>query len=107
MVPFSTRGSADEADSTWPLAIRGTQIGRLPNVTEVTIQTRPDVLIWAFSSSAQCQTWRLRNYNDLVVRTKDYVCRRGVVHHAYSVDASGDVIMKDASSGEQAGDCLG
>jgi hypothetical protein len=80
----------------WPITIRGTEIGKLSSVCEVSIQTRPDILIWAFTHSAQCKTWRLRNYVDPVIYTKQYVCRDGIVHDDCAVDETGDVIMADA-----------
>lgn len=39
--------------SIWPIAVRGQQIGILKGVCEVTITTRPDITIWAFTVYSQ------------------------------------------------------
>lgn len=80
----------------WPLSIRGTHIGTLKGICELSIQTHPDIIIWAFTQAAQCKTWRLHNYVDQVIRSEQYVCRSGIVHDSYSIDEGRDVIMKDA-----------
>jgi hypothetical protein len=80
----------------WPLAIRGTEIGRCEDICALAAQTQPDIIVWAFTHSSQCKTWRLHNYIDPVVPLQQYVCRDGFVHDAYSVDGTGDVIMSDA-----------
>jgi hypothetical protein len=82
--------------SIWPITIRGTEIGKLSGVCEVSIQTRPDILIWAFTLSAQCTAWRLQNYVDPIVCTKQCVCQDGIVHNHCAVDETGDVVMADA-----------
>ncbi|CAG5183619.1 uncharacterized protein ALTATR162_LOCUS10671 [Alternaria atra] len=83
--------------SIWPLAIRGTEVGRLAGVCELAIQTQPEILVWAFTHTSKCKTWRLCNYIDPVLVDKSLVCRNGIVHDAFSVNGSGDVIMTDAS----------
>ena len=83
-------------NTIWPLAIRGTTIGRLKGICELAAQTRPDIIIWAFTHASHCKTWRLRNFVDPVIRTQQYVCRDRIVHDLYSVDDTGDVIMRDA-----------
>jgi hypothetical protein len=60
-----------------------------------TIQTLPDITIRAFTQSSKCKSWRLRNYVDPVVRTKQYVCRNRIVHNRVSVDQDEDIVMKD------------
>ena len=86
----------DNTSSIWPLAIGGTEVGRLSGVYELTIQTQPEILIWAFTHTSQCKTWRLRNYVDPVLVQRRIVCRNGIVHDTFSVDESGDVVMTDA-----------
>lgn len=76
------------------------------DVCELAVQTQPDILLWAFTKTAHCQTWRLRDFVDPIIRTKQYMCRNGMVHHAYSVDESGDVVMEDASALEEASSSL-
>lgn len=97
-LPSDVEGQADPdtTKSMWPIAISGTEIGRLKGVCELAVQTQPDITIWAFTHSSQCKSWSVRNYVDLVVRTKQYVCQDGIVHNSYSVDHDGDQIMQDA-----------
>ncbi|KAJ4344007.1 hypothetical protein N0V95_006427 [Ascochyta clinopodiicola] len=78
----------------WPLSLAGTHIGTLSGVCELAIQTQPDILIWAFTLSSHCTTWRLRNYADAVVRSTQVLDRSGLVHEAYRVDGGGDVVMR-------------
>ncbi|KAJ4301166.1 hypothetical protein N0V90_003256 [Kalmusia sp. IMI 367209] len=63
--PFSDQGRTDDHwlnwwdgpassdhwgnNPVWPIAIRGTEVGRLKGVCEVAIQTRPDITIWGFT----------------------------------------------------------
>ncbi|KAF1845818.1 DUF221-domain-containing protein [Cucurbitaria berberidis CBS 394.84] len=85
----------DNSNSIWPIAIRGTEIGQLSGVCELAVQTQPEILMWAFTHSSQCKTWRLHNHADPIVRSKRYICRSGLVHDSYSIDDTGDVIMED------------
>jgi hypothetical protein len=65
-----------DADSIWPLAIRGTEVGKLGGVCELVVQTVPGVSVWAFSKTAQCKSWRLGGYAGAVGR-EGFVCRGG------------------------------
>jgi hypothetical protein len=94
--PSNQPPSSDEPSTIWPITIYGTQIGHLKNICELSIQTRPDITIWAFTHTSQAKSWRLRNSIDPIVRTKQYVCRDGIVHDSYAIDQTGDVIMTDA-----------
>jgi len=78
------------------LAIRGIEIGKLIGICEVAVQTRPEIIIWAFTHTFQCKVWRLHNYVDPVVCSQRYVCRSGILHDSYCIDESGDVVMADA-----------
>ena len=101
--PSATEPSAQRArdnnsdihSPSWPIAIRGTKIGTFRNTCELAVQTQPDIHIWAFSHSAQCLTWRLRNHADPAPRTRYFVCASGLMHEAFSVDETSDVIMRD------------
>ncbi|KAF2031781.1 DUF221-domain-containing protein [Setomelanomma holmii] len=95
-VGTASRAGTDQPNTIWPLAIDGTEIGKCDNICELAIQTRPDIIIWAFTHNSQCWMWRLHNYVDPVIRLEFRVCRDGVVHDEYSVDETGDVIMTDA-----------
>lgn len=68
----------------------------MTGVCELAIQTQPEVLIWAFTHTSKCKTWRLHNYVDPVLVEKRLVCRNGIIHGAPSIDGSGDVVMTDA-----------
>lgn len=94
--PSNRPESTDDPSSVWPLALRGTVIGRLKGICELAVQTQPDVTIWACTHSSHCKAWRLHNYVDPVVQTKQYICRDRLVHDSYSIDATGDVIMSEA-----------
>jgi hypothetical protein len=91
-------GANDNPSSIWPLAIRGTEIDKLRGICELAVQTRPDITIWACTHSSHCKTWRLHNYVDPVVQTKQYICRDSLVHDSYSVDEDGDVVMSETPS---------
>ncbi|KAH6612707.1 hypothetical protein C7974DRAFT_369744 [Boeremia exigua] len=94
---------ADGQDaSIWPVSLSGTEIGRLTDVCELAVQTRPDLLIWAFTYTSQCKTWRLHNYVDPIARPTQYVGGSGLVHDSYSVDEPKDVVMLDTPSSSSA-----
>jgi hypothetical protein len=97
---------SDDSNPIWPIAIRGTAIGKLPGICEVTIQTRPEIMLWAFTHAAQCMAWRLHSYAVPVIRTKQHVCRDGIVHDNYVVDENEDVIMRDAPPASPAAGAL-
>ncbi|KAF2630750.1 hypothetical protein BU25DRAFT_455826 [Macroventuria anomochaeta] len=90
------RSEADSDSPIWPISLSGTEIGRLSGICELAIQTRPDILIWAFTYTSQCKTWRLHDYVDPVIRAKQFIDRSGLVHESFNVDDSRDVIMQDA-----------
>lgn len=52
----------DYGESKRPTTVRGTEISRLSGICELSIQTQPDILIWAFTAYSQCKTWRLRSH---------------------------------------------
>ena len=61
--------------------VHGTEISRLPGVCELSIQMQPDMLIWAFTASSQCKTWRLRSQADPEACLTNHVCPNGLVHN--------------------------
>jgi hypothetical protein len=87
----------EDPNSPWPMALGGTEVDQLKGVCEISVQTQPEITIRAFTHSSQCKSWRFHNYVDPVVRTKQYICRDGIVHDLCSIDQSGDIIMQDAS----------
>ncbi|ORY16263.1 hypothetical protein BCR34DRAFT_557519 [Clohesyomyces aquaticus] len=105
--PFSTEGHAKdhwldwwdephipEHSPIWPLALRGTHLGSLRSVCELSVFTNPDITIWAFSF-AQSTTWQLRGTAEPLERSRRYICQTGIVHESYSVDRDGDIVMAD------------
>ncbi|KAJ4984657.1 F-box domain-containing protein [Stagonosporopsis vannaccii] len=91
----ANRSDAGNDNLSWPISLSGTQISIMSDVCELAIQTRPDLLIWAFTYTAQCKTWRLRNYVDPVVRSNQYVDRSGMVHESCNMDETRDIVMQD------------
>ena len=92
----TNRLDSDNDSPIWPVSLSGTEISKLPDICELAIQTRPDILIWAFTYTSQCKTWRLHKYADPVVRSKQFIDRSGLAHNSYSIDETSDVIMQDA-----------
>lgn len=92
----ANRLQMDSDSPVWPISISGTEISRLSGICELAIQTLPDILIWAFTYTCQCKTWRMHNYVDPITRSRQYIDRSGLVHESYSVDEIRDVIMHDA-----------
>lgn len=85
----ANRSEGDNDSPIWPINLSGTEIGRLSDLCELAIQTRPDITIWAFTYTSQCKTWRLRNYANPVVRAKQVVDRSGLVHDSHSRSMDG------------------
>jgi hypothetical protein len=80
----ANKSEGDNNSPIWPMTLSGTEIGRLPDICELAVQTHPDITVWAFTYTSQCKTWRLRNYADPVVRAKQFVDRSGLVHNSAS-----------------------
>lgn len=100
----ANRSEGDNNSPIWPIHLSGTEIGRLSDLCELAIQTRPDMIIWAFTYTSQCKTWRLRNYADPVVRAKQVVDRSGLVHSSSSRSMDGRRInLHDAPPNRDAG----
>lgn len=92
------RANRADGDEVWPISLNGIEIGKLQGVCELAVHTKPDIIIWAFTQSARCKTWRLRKYADSNILSKFYVCHSGVMHSDGRLDEDGDVIMEDGSS---------
>ena len=93
---FTKRLDIANESPMWPIFLSGTQIGELPSICELAIQTHPDILIWAFTYTSQCRTWRLHNYTDHIARAKQYISRSGLAHDSCTINDSRDVFMQDA-----------
>lgn len=101
----ATRPEMENYSPIWPVTVSGTEIGRFAGICELAVQMRPDVLVWAFTYTSLCRTWRLRNFVDPLVRSRLVIDRSGLPNEVWQVDESGSVIVHDASSGE--GEVLG
>jgi hypothetical protein len=72
-----------DRDGIWPLAIGGTEVGKLEGVCALAVQSVPGVSVWAFSRSGQCKSWRAGGCVDASVRDEEFVCRSGFVHDVH------------------------
>jgi hypothetical protein len=102
-----TRSEADNDSPIWPINLSGTEIGTLPDLCELAIQTSPDITIWAFTYDAMCTTWRLCNYADPVARAKQRVDQTGMVH--FSDDGTTDhrsIDMRDETPSQVKGNAI-
>lgn len=104
---YESESESGDSSPIWPISLAGTVIARLPDVCELAVQTRPDIVIWAFMSTSQCRTWRLRNYVEPVVRTRQVIDRAGRVREVLYVDEAGNVIMRDDSFSSDARETVG
>ena len=77
------RDDDSEKDSLWPLAFRGTEVGKLEGVCALAVQSVPGVTVWAFSRTAQCKSWRAGGCDGAAEREEGFVCRSGFVHDVY------------------------
>jgi hypothetical protein len=94
-----TYGSeTDDSSPIWPISLAGTVIATLPDVCELAVQTRPEILIWAFTATSQCKTWRLRRYVEPVAKTKQVIGRAGLEREVLDVDEDSNVTMHDPFS---------
>lgn len=64
-------------------------------VCELAIQTQPEILVWAFTQTSRCKTWRLQDYTRPVRVTQRYACQNGIIHNSFSTEEAGDVNMTD------------
>jgi hypothetical protein len=97
---FDLTNRLDSANEScmWPISLSGTQVGKLSSICELAIQTHPDILIWAFTYTSQCRTWRLHNYIDPIVRSKQYIDSNGLAHDSYTINDSSDAIIQGADA---------
>lgn len=105
-VDLVNRSDAENDSPIWPISLSGSQVGIMPDVCELAIQTRPDLAIWAFTYTAQCKTWRLRNHVGSVIQSQQYIDRVGLVHESCNMDESRYVTMQDvppSAAGSSAG----
>jgi hypothetical protein len=80
--------------SVWPVKIRGQQIGSCCGLVDLTIDSGPDMTIWAFNKHGVATVWKIDlGRNEKVNRR--CVMRDGTVR---DIDGEGDVEMSDAPS---------
>lgn len=97
---LDNRPESDNDSPIWPISLSGTEIGRLPDICELAVQTTPDITVWAFTYTSQCRTWRLCNYAHPVPRAKQYIDRAGLAHGSRPLEYDGHVSVHDAPSSE-------
>jgi hypothetical protein len=79
-------------NSVYPLEISGHVVATCGNLTEIALNSSPDLIIWAFAAEGWAKTWVLDTGKcDPVMRSATQ--RDGSVRQ---VDADGDVIMLDS-----------
>jgi hypothetical protein len=85
--------SDDPARSTWPVKITGQGIGKCQDVTDLAIDSGPDMTIWALSKTGIAKVWKLNDGRNVEPKVR-LVVRDGTIRN---VDAEGDVEMPDAT----------
>ncbi|KAK5000928.1 hypothetical protein LTR66_000274 [Elasticomyces elasticus] len=85
----------------WPLKIRGTHIGSLPGLVELSISSSPrnDLTIWSFGIGGDAVTWQVDDGIRPRRVTNRTIARDGTVGAADERDADGDVFMSGADGG--------
>ncbi|PTB39298.1 hypothetical protein M441DRAFT_460177 [Trichoderma asperellum CBS 433.97] len=81
-----------EENSVYPMEIHGHVVATCGNLTEIALNSSPDLIIWAFAAEGWAKTWVL----DIGRRTpimRSAAQRDGSIRQ---VDADGDVIMTDS-----------
>ncbi|RDW64204.1 hypothetical protein BP5796_10706 [Coleophoma crateriformis] len=89
--PDSALGS--QLKGTWPTEVRGQQIGSCKGLVDLSIDSGPDMAIWAFSKEGQAKVWQINTGQHKVAR-KSIVTRDGTIRE---LDFEGDIEMCDVS----------
>jgi hypothetical protein len=79
--------------SIWPVKIKGQEIGTLPGLVDLAIDSGPRMTIWAFSSKGVAKVWQLDDGSLDSYATERLIARDGTVRE---LDVEGDVEMIDA-----------
>ncbi|KAM0263546.1 hypothetical protein ACHAQJ_001165 [Trichoderma viride] len=80
-------------NSVYPVEIHGHVVATCGNLTEIALNSSPNLIIWAFAAEGWAKTWVLdTGRNEQLMRSAAQ--RDGSVRQ---VDADGDVIMADSS----------
>ncbi|KAK5011150.1 hypothetical protein LTR28_005304 [Elasticomyces elasticus] len=91
----SNSNLTSQAMCHWPLKIRGTYIGSLPGLVELSISSSPrtDLTIWSFGIGGDAVTWQVDDGIRPRRVTNRTVARDGTIGAVEERDADGDVIM--------------
>jgi hypothetical protein len=81
--------------SVWPVKIRGQEIGVLPGLVDLAIDSGPYMTVWAFSSNGMAKVWQIDDGTFDGSVTERLVTRDGTIRE---LDREGDVEMMDAPS---------
>lgn len=79
--------------SVWPVKIRGQEVGTLPGLVDLAIDSGPSMTIWAFSSEGVAKVWQIDDgkFDGSVIER--LVARDGMIR---DLDGEGDVEMIEA-----------
>ena len=80
--------------SVWPVKVRGQQIGTCSGLVDLTIDSGPDMTIWAFDKHGLATVWKIDGGRNETLQRR-YVMRDGTVRES---DRDGDIEMVDARS---------
>jgi len=77
----------------WPVKIRGAEIGRVSNLSDLAIDSGPDFTVWAFGANGEAFVWQIDDGFPRRIE-KISILQDGRVADAR--DADGDIIMSEA-----------
>jgi hypothetical protein len=81
--------------SVWPVKIKGQEIGKLPGLVDLAIDSGPNMTVWAFSSEGVAKVWQLDDGKFDGSVTEKLIARDGTIRE---LDGEGDVEMCDVPS---------
>lgn len=84
-----------QSTSVYPLEVYGQPVAQCSNLVELSLESSPEMVIWAFSAEGWARTWALDSGENLSVMTMS-VQRDGSLRR---LDIDGDVGMADADCG--------
>ncbi|KAI9814763.1 MAG: hypothetical protein M1827_003029 [Pycnora praestabilis] len=99
-VSWRQDGSLEEEDwhslprkCSWPVRIKGTEIGSVRDLSDVAVDSGPDLTVWTFGADGMAYTWQVDTGRNMKVRRRK-VLRDGTI--VDEIDADGDVRMSEA-----------
>lgn len=84
-----------EAGKLWPVKIHGTEIGRVPSLSDLAVDSSPVFTIWAFSAKGAAFVWEIADGSPKRLKTIG-ISQDGSVDAATDLD--GDTVMAEAPS---------